>query len=261
VVGQRLTCAVSHPRRDTDVAHGTPDWGVTSGAATVYQLTDLAELAARLGSPVTFDRRGDVLWIDDMESGVDKWYATYGGATGSLGLSAVEARNGRYSALLSAGIAVGASVNIYHYLPVPVFSSLGLEAHARLEDTLARLETALDLYDGTTELLGVLRYNHLTGDLLVLNAGEEYDVVATDLHLAAIARLFHAFKLVVDPVAQEYVRAIVDSTPVDLSGRSLYTLTTPVEARMDVRISQVSNMAATCNVYLDDVIVTQNEPA
>jgi len=55
------------------VAHGTPDWGVTAGARTVYQMTDLGELAVRLGSIVTHDRRGDVIFLEDFEEGMGRW--------------------------------------------------------------------------------------------------------------------------------------------------------------------------------------------
>ena len=88
------------------MAHGTPDWGVTAGAVTTYQVTDLGELAVRLGSPISHDRRGDVIWWDDFECTLNKWQTVANGAGSSVALSDARARNGRYSALLISGSAV-----------------------------------------------------------------------------------------------------------------------------------------------------------
>lgn len=52
---------------------GMPDWGEYSPQEVVSKLLDNAELAARLGSPVLFDRRGTVIFMDDFNCGVNHW--------------------------------------------------------------------------------------------------------------------------------------------------------------------------------------------
>jgi len=62
------------------MAHGTPDWGVTASKKTIYSLHDMGELAVRLGSIVSFDRRGDVIFSDSFQNGLGKVYASGVGA-------------------------------------------------------------------------------------------------------------------------------------------------------------------------------------
>ena len=55
------------------MTHGVQDFGASSGQNSTYGLTDLGELAVRLGSPVSFDRRGDVVMMETFEDGLDAW--------------------------------------------------------------------------------------------------------------------------------------------------------------------------------------------
>ena len=55
------------------MARSGPDWGLRGGKATVFPLTDMAELAARLRSIDVYDRAGDVIALDDFQSGIDQW--------------------------------------------------------------------------------------------------------------------------------------------------------------------------------------------
>ncbi|GAI06639.1 unnamed protein product, partial [marine sediment metagenome] len=42
--------------------HGHADYGAGAPGKTIYSMLDVGELAARLGSPVTSDRAGNVMW-------------------------------------------------------------------------------------------------------------------------------------------------------------------------------------------------------
>ena len=55
------------------MGHGYPDYGTQGPVSTVHSIQDLGELAVRLGSIVTFDRRGNVLWLDGFDSGIGAW--------------------------------------------------------------------------------------------------------------------------------------------------------------------------------------------
>ena len=70
-----------------------------------------AELAARLGSPDTFDRRGDVLWMDDFESGL-KWRTSLLGTGSLIDLTATMAASGGKCCRL----VTGSANNDYAYL-------------------------------------------------------------------------------------------------------------------------------------------------
>jgi len=49
---------------------GHPDYGQAGPTSLIATVPDLGELAARLGSNNTWDRRGFILWYDDFEASV-----------------------------------------------------------------------------------------------------------------------------------------------------------------------------------------------
>jgi len=51
-----------------------PDWYKYLPGSDRYILEDMGELAARLRSPITYDRRGEVLYFDMMEHGLAPYF-------------------------------------------------------------------------------------------------------------------------------------------------------------------------------------------
>jgi len=85
------------------MAHGQPDYGMYTLANTIYRLTDMGELAARLGSINTYDRRGDVIFLDSFESGLTAWSPSSACTGSDLVQSAKHARSGGFSAKFVCG--------------------------------------------------------------------------------------------------------------------------------------------------------------
>ena len=53
-----------------------PDFGITDTVQAKSIITDMGELAARLGAPNVFDRLGSIVWYDDFQYGLSRWTAT-----------------------------------------------------------------------------------------------------------------------------------------------------------------------------------------
>ena len=109
------------------MAHGQPDFGLYAVKKTVSGLADLGELAVRLGSIITFDRRGDIVWFDDFEGDVFKWERDPSGVDAAIIVSPEAARNGAFSAKLTTGNLADDHATILHHLPYPVTSRVGFE--------------------------------------------------------------------------------------------------------------------------------------
>lgn len=242
------------------MTHGTPDWGVTSGAVTVYQLTDLAELAARLGSPVTFDRRGDVLYLEQFESGLSAWASGVHGTGATVDLSSARSRYGRYSARMVAGSDDTPYAQIYRYFPYPVLSRMGVELGINLATPFSYVEIRHDVFDGANWLQFRLRYHYGSWALQYQDGSGAWVTFATTRTLAGSLYQFSDMKLVSDPAAGEYVRCVVNSASYSLAGVGAYS--TPLVAApsrlLDIYLYGVE--AENDVLYLDDVILTQNEP-
>jgi len=242
------------------VVHGTRDWGITAGAATTYQLTDLAELAARLGSPVTHDRLGDVIFMDDFEDGLGKWETDSDGGGDSVGLSAARARSGWLSALLTSGSGDGRYAQIYRGVNLPVLSGLGVELSFSVPIAFEMLVLQLHILDGRRRYRFEVTYDDANNRLDRLNVGGGLTNVASGLVLAGWGRMFHTLKLVGDTKNGRYGRLILNDTKYDLEGAVAYNGTDYGAPRLELTVTLYGRSGYNDVVHIDDVIATQNEP-
>lgn len=237
-----------------------PDWGVTPGAVAVYSLQDMAELAARLGSIDTFDRRGDVIFADGFENGLAQWYTSVIGTSGAVSASALRARSGGFSAKLITGTEVYGLAEIDRYFPYPALSRMGNEISFVVAGSVEQYEFGLAVNDGTHQLLALIRYDSQNKTLEYYGSDEAYHVFASDVNLFAYSYLFHTCKVVGDFANSKYVRLILDSTEYDLSAYALCSRADTTDPMASVYYIIYNKTAGSKTSYADDAIVTQNEP-
>jgi len=243
------------------MAHGTPDYGVTAGQRTTYQLTDLGELAARLGSIDTHDRRGDVIWMDGFENGIAKWGSSLIGVGASFAASVARARNGSTSGLLKPGNGINDTSQIFHRGPIPVYSRLGFELSVSRPAEEMILSWGIDVYDGTNLMRCQVLWRSDTDVLQYADGALGATNFATGIDLLADASLFHTGKLVVNPTSQRYQRFTLNGTTYDLSTKTPDIVADATLPHLRVAFQEEPLAVNTTGVYVDDVIVTQNEPA
>lgn len=242
------------------MAHGTPDWGVTAGRTTVYQLTDMGELAARLGSIVTFDRRGDVIWLDDFESGRRGWSAILSGAGAAADISLVAARSGAASCRLVSGTDAGKSATIAHRDRLPVSAGLGMEASFALGDHIGNLTFVYQAYDGVNVTDWRVKWSDTDRKLAYRDADLNYVTLATGVDIFVNATLFNTVKMALDAASGEYARIIFNSATYALPGVAARVTADATEPQIRVEVGLGGVEGFNNKVYLDDVILTQNEP-
>lgn len=242
------------------MAHGKPDWGMVGPKQTVYGLDDLGEAVVRLGSPVIFDRRGDVVFMDDFERGFTVWEIATAGVGSAVYRSVNAARGSGVSCQITVGGVAGATARILTRLSYPVLSNMGLEVAVTVGTLSYRIDFYLGAYTGAQYVRSVIRYERATGNLYYLDATGAYILLAAGVNLGIFTNLYHIVKLVVDLNANAYIRAIVDSTQYDLRGIPIWVTAnvTAPHAMAMVYVHGDGANAATINV--DDVIITQNEP-
>ncbi len=227
---------------------------------TVYGGIDLAELAARLSSIVTFDRRGDVIWLDGFEGGLGAWIkgATIGADYPTW--STVYKRNGAFSCKLATSATTDFLSYITHYMAVPTVSKLGLEFSFTLSTSNTILECSLYYYDGATRAYYAVRYNQPDKTLEYYGTDMNWHVFATGVNPYPREYAFNTLKLVVDLEAMEFVDVILNSEPYSMAGLIPWNAGAVVSPFLQVQI-KLQNPADAAKVsYVDDVIITQNEP-
>ncbi len=86
----------------------------------------LSETASRLGSIDTFDRRGQVLWMDDFEGGISKWTLS-GDAGYTIAASTDYAESGLVSCKMVTNAVLNNYAQIARMMPIPSLSKIGCE--------------------------------------------------------------------------------------------------------------------------------------
>lgn len=240
--------------------HGAPDWGVIAPKKTVYILQDMAELAARLGSIVTFDRRGDVVWLDDFESGAGHWYAYSGGTDGSTAITTEYSRSKASSFRLNTGSGDEANAVATAYLPMAVLSKLGMEVSFTVDSQLGTFDIYFNVATLTAFYLPHLCYDATNDRLRIYADGVGWIDLKTSLVLSTAPRLFHTLKVVIDPLTGKWVRVILDGESYDVSAYSMYSIAGQSAQRIEPEVQVYPTSTIATVVEIDDVIITQNEP-
>ncbi len=242
------------------MAHGTPDYNITAGRQTTHQLTDLGELAVRLGSPIAFDRRGDVMSWDDFECATNRYDVSLDGLGAAVARSTERAHSGENSYKLTAGSTAGHGAGLIASEPAIVRSSVGHEILMNLPGTIEAFYIRMVHFDGVNLHRATLRWVDAANELTYGNAAGADVQFATGIDLPVNLPTWNAFKLVADFVSDRYVRAIVNNVTYDLSGIAVQVAADARAPRVDFTIQLFGRAGFNDIVYVDDVIVTQNEP-
>lgn len=242
------------------MAHGTRDWGITAGARTTFQLTDLAEHAVRLGSPDSFERAGEVMFLDDFEAGLARWTATAFGTGAGVELSTARVRNGLLAALLTAGSDGGEAVQMRHTVAVPTLASLGCEVSFNPGSWILSFQLDINAYDGANLHAFGVRWVQASQELEYYDETYSWTPFATGVVLPADAETFTTMKLVADPDASEYTRLRFNATTYDMAGLSPVVVASGLPVAIAFQLRLNGRAANNDFVYVDDVILTQNEP-
>lgn len=242
------------------MAFDQPDFWRYRPRGPVYPVLDLAELAARLGNIDTFDRRGDVIWLDDFEGGISKWVTGGSGLGYAVATSTVTARNGGYSMKLKAGYTASMYAYASHYMPKPVLGPIGLEVWVAFGSDMSKFEIWLDVYDGTQHIRARIRWVPSEQALQYRDENDVWADVLTGVSLVKADYFFHGFKLVADFDKQKYVRVILNDTEIDMSGIAMPTSASLLAPQLVVTLYNYGFEEYEVDSYVDDVIITQNEP-
>lgn len=242
------------------MGHGTPDWWGSEPSETIYGVQDVGELAARLGSIDTHDRLGNVVWLSGFEDGIVGFTTATSGTSAAVELSTATARSGAYSCKLTAGSTVSKLAGIVKNIPYPVLSKFGGEVAFTWSISIDFLLLDIWLYDGTNYTVFEIKFDETLGKIYYYNAAGGYTEIVALPAWATNTKLFHIAKLVVDLDARKYVRLIVDGNLYSLAGISAYTTASAVEPYLIFAIYNVGPGATNPALYVDNMIITQNEP-
>lgn len=220
-----------------------------------------AELAAIMSPAHRYDRRGNIVLVDSFEDGLQHWYSGLAGVGAAVTHSAVRARNGTYSVKLTGGSDGPALAYISHTTSYPKPSRVGVEFSFELSGQPTQVELDLYHFDGTNMHRAFVRWVYSGGDIDYLDNTATWQTLDTGVNLSVGARLFHTMKLVYSMADVEYVRLLLDQTEYSLAGIAVHSPASAAEPCLTVSVYVSSSAGSNKYAYVDDVVVTQNEPA
>lgn len=239
--------------------HGNRDYFTSMPMSTMYSMIDAGELAARLGSIVTFDRRGNVLWLTGFEEGLAEWSAGGKGSGFSVSVSTYRAFSGGYSCKLVPGSTptYEASISRYHYLPPSL--KIGFEFSFLPSIKLGYLYNRMYFNkDGYAHFTKV-RYDNTNKSIDYWGSSGNYVPLVTDIDLASHKPWWSVLKWVYDLGKGEYVRLLINHMQYDLRGIAPQITPSPNRNNLFYDIGLVQADGGQGATYIDNVILTINE--
>jgi len=242
-----------------EMARGAPDFSNVRGGIATQRVDDLGEIAARMGSPVTHERGGKIVFIESFTYGLGAWTTNTYGTGADVSVVPTPFRTGPFSCKLTAGTDGDRCAKIHRRFPYPVLGKYGLEFSVDVDTYVEYLDFVLGRMDGTNEHQFYCRYDDSVNEIQVKDVNGDLQTAIEDIDLAFTYSGFQTIKLVVDLEADTFLRLIVNDETYDLSAYPAYILVNPDKPsiRPDIKVWGDENYNGV--LYIDDIIVTQDE--
>ena len=219
----------------------------------------LAELAARLGSPVSWDRRGQVVQMLDFSEGLSQVVIGDFGAGAEGVLYPGVFQTGGYSLALTTGTNAAGYAQVSSYFVYSPADLLGFEVSLSSASRPQEIILSLYIYDGTYLHEPAFRFKLSVLKLQFQNPTPAW-ISIVDASPPNLVNFFFTVKFVVKLSTQRYVRLLYAGVETDMSSYSYPVSASAVAPYCYVRVKAVNSTAATHTVYLDRIVVTTNEP-
>lgn len=242
------------------MAHGTKDYANVQPKITTYTLSDMAELAERLGAVPSLDRLGDVVFTDNFEDGLCKWNKTETGAGTTVAMSGIWSMHGGFSVKVHLPASGAAQAILQKSLSYPVSSMIGLEANATFDTDLISSITYMDFFTAVYRIRYGMKFDIPNGNVYIMNALGSWQLVLSNFFASLVGGIFLRGKFTADLPNLKYRKYVTEPEVIDLSAYSPYVSLDSTRACMSITFQLDGSAGGEIDIYFDSVIVTQNEP-
>jgi len=242
------------------MAHGYYDYGVSREVKTVHATPDMAEQAVRVGAVSSVDRRGNVVEYDDFEPSTFRWtvLSIPGGYEPTR--STDYANSGSFSVKMPLPPGANNGTFMNRCFGAQVTGKIGMEFKFTLESFVVYLDLSFEAATGVDSYLAYVRYNFNTRVMAYWDSTGAWQPLATNIQLLNLPAFFHPMKLVADSQTGYYVRLIFDGVEYDMTQYRMQRTVPELRRFIATQIAFYNLGAVEHTHYVDDVIITQNEP-
>ncbi|KKN10521.1 hypothetical protein LCGC14_1035660 [marine sediment metagenome] len=238
----------------------TPDWQRYLPGSERYALSDLGELAARLGSPLRFDRRGEVLWYDQFDHGLAPWTSASFGTGGAVKISIVDTFMSPYAALLTAGSSSLRAADLSKSIQQASLGKWGFEVAVAFLSDWDYFEIVITIRDGVDFYVATVRLSLTDNELQYSDSAGVFQKVDDLLDLTTSPPTYQILKLVFDLSTPEYSHIRLGPTEYSLSGIAMKKTAGSSSAQFWARIRLKGRAGENDTAQVGHVIFTGNEP-
>ena len=224
-----------------------------------YPLADLGEHAVRLGSPVTFDRRGEVVWFDVGDKGLAPYIITGSGAGNKVKVDVLYPLHGSYNVMLQAGSDADCTSEIVKLVSNLAMRRSGFEVAGFVMVGVEAFEIYSARFDGSRGVLGRVRLNNVDKTLDYYGSDDAWHAIDIIGEFEDNYGVYHHLKLVTNFDSENYMRVLFDEKSYDLSTHELKTETSSQIACYRFYVRVVGRAGYNDTAYVGHVIVTGNE--
>jgi len=218
-----------------------------------------AELAARTGSLMSYDGRGQYQYGYDFSGGLTSWITQALGTGAAVSLTPETYERGGYSVRLTGGSDGAKQATCYRRIDVMESKTFGFEVGVSIAASIDWLNIIATYRDGTTAHTAGVKYDD-TNDLLRCRVpGPDWQTFATSYQMYHNASAYHVFKFVWDIDAGYYIRALIAGHLYDISAYQILTSADATAPYMDIAVTVQSRVANNDSVNLDYVVLTNQE--
>jgi len=219
-----------------------------------------AELASRLGSPKSWDWRGDVVYHNDFSRGMGNILQYANGTGAAIALSPLYWVNGGYSLKLTGGSTAPGTAYIDVLIDHPPSGRMGLECHFSGDTDIDYVQLLLFPHVGSqTYYAGLMVTMDGVPDVSFQNSTGAWEDIGVS-YFGTVPESFNHFKIVADFDTGYYLRALWGHTQYDLSAEAMYHAYGGYLDQVYARFLIHSTLGNNESRYLDYITVTVNEP-
>jgi len=238
---------------------GKKDDSDIEGFADIETLGDLAELAARLRSPLTYSRSGNVLAIETWRHGLNKVITATEGTGSAVVLVNNPSLSDGVACQLQTSNSISSLAKFKQYYLAPQEVGIGWEAGFCITGSSVTLTIQLSYYTGVNVHQFQVYYEAATTKLQIYEHGEPYTSIDTALTLKTGAQYFNNLKLIINMETGYYNRLYLNDALYSLQDyQAVYSADTTTK-RLEALIQVAGGGGSALTVTLDNIILTQNE--
>lgn len=241
------------------MAHGLPDSSNVKSTIATYNLQDLAEHAARLGSPVLWDRRGQLVWMDDFRHGIGAWLVTRTNANLDAYPSATYWESGGASCMLQPLTVTPNSVGLLKSFPYGLTDLTSVFVNVSWPLGSDTFKLYLDVYDGTNRNRMAVQYNGADDSVTVLDSDGSYATVVETVGMMYVPTSFNKIRLEVSLEDLVYRTLELNQVGYDLSAYSAYATASATNKQTQVGLVITADDSTNLLHYIDSVVIAQHE--